>query len=306
MFLSGRNGCVRLDALQQSRQRHPGGGLLCAWRQYYASRCISPSDESFFSLCRSPIWNKHSGVVANCDHTSDWVHWVHACIRIAMGDAVKICPHVPSTLSSRSVGRRWEDMILPGRQDPRNCFNPRNLWKSEWDEKLEKMECVFSLHDKMRWKWDAVYLPWGLPNIYSASLISPPLPLYLRTPTVASYLYTWRPWSTEFGHALGGRDRVNSEMHSEAVTERVWRCTCRLWLTKIGGVLGGGQFGGRGDSSWDSIHWLTCNFGNVESWVQNPPRDEKLAGSGRLLILGWCCTWCMLYLVLTHDYGMER
>ena len=38
----------------------------------------------FFSLCRSRILNKHSGVVANCDHTSEWVHWVHAWIGIAM------------------------------------------------------------------------------------------------------------------------------------------------------------------------------------------------------------------------------
>jgi len=50
----------------------------------------------------------------------------------------------------------------------------------------------------------------------------------------------WRPGSSEFGDALGGRGRVNSEdalacrdqssleMHSEAVTERFWRCTCRL------------------------------------------------------------------------------
>jgi hypothetical protein len=43
--------------------------------------------------------------VANCDHTSKWVHWVHACIGIAMGDAAKISPHVPSTSSLRSVGR---------------------------------------------------------------------------------------------------------------------------------------------------------------------------------------------------------
>jgi len=28
--------------------------------------------------------------------------------------------------------------------------------------------------------------------------------------------------------ALGGRDRSSSEMHSKAVTERVWRFTCRL------------------------------------------------------------------------------
>jgi len=38
----------------------------------------------FFSICRSPILNKHYGVVAYCDHTSEWVHWVHACIGIAM------------------------------------------------------------------------------------------------------------------------------------------------------------------------------------------------------------------------------
>jgi len=30
----------------------------------------------FFSLCRTPILIKHSGVVVNCDHTSEWVHWV--------------------------------------------------------------------------------------------------------------------------------------------------------------------------------------------------------------------------------------
>ena len=117
---------------------------------------------------------------------------------------------------------------------------------------------------------------------------------------------TWRAWSSKYGHELGGLDRVNTEMNSEAVTDRVWRRTCRLELNEIGGVLVGGQFGGRHDSSWDSIHWLTCNCGNVESWVQHPPRDEKLAGSGSLSILGWCCTRCMLYSVLTHDDGMER
>jgi len=38
----------------------------------------------FLSLCRSPNLNKHSGVVGNCDHTSECVHSVQACIRIAM------------------------------------------------------------------------------------------------------------------------------------------------------------------------------------------------------------------------------
>jgi len=65
---------------------------------------------------------------------------------------------------------------------------------------------------------------------------------------------TWRPWSTEFGDALGGVDPVNLEMHSEAVIEQGCRCRGRLWSTKIGGILGGSGFGGRRDSSWDSIH----------------------------------------------------
>jgi len=38
----------------------------------------------FFSLCWSPILKERSGVVAYCDHTSEWVHWVHAFIEIAM------------------------------------------------------------------------------------------------------------------------------------------------------------------------------------------------------------------------------
>jgi len=105
---------------------------------------------------------------------------------------------------------------------------------------------------------------------------------------------------------LGGHDRASFVMQLETEIEWTQRCTGRLWSSEIGWVLGGGGFEGRRDGSWYSIHWLTCNFGNVESWVQHLPRDEKLAGSGWLLILGWYCTWCMLYLVLTHDYGMER
>jgi hypothetical protein len=49
----GWNGSVRVDALRQNRQRHPGGGLLRAWRQYNASRCISPSDRCFTVPSRS-------------------------------------------------------------------------------------------------------------------------------------------------------------------------------------------------------------------------------------------------------------
>jgi len=50
---SGQNGSVRVDALYQSRQRHPSGGLLHAWRQYHTSRRISPSDRRFTICSRS-------------------------------------------------------------------------------------------------------------------------------------------------------------------------------------------------------------------------------------------------------------
>jgi len=50
---------------------------------------------------------------------------------------------------------------------------------------------------------------------------------------------TWRPWSVEFGDALGGRDRSSLEMHLEAVIRRVWRCTWRLRSSKLRAALGG-------------------------------------------------------------------
>jgi hypothetical protein len=37
-----------------------------------------------FASYQSPILNDHSGVVANCGNTSECVHWVSACIQIAM------------------------------------------------------------------------------------------------------------------------------------------------------------------------------------------------------------------------------
>jgi hypothetical protein len=46
-FPSGRNRSIRVDALRQSRQRNPDGGLLHAQRQCQASRCILPSEPYF-------------------------------------------------------------------------------------------------------------------------------------------------------------------------------------------------------------------------------------------------------------------
>jgi hypothetical protein len=43
-------------------------------------------------------------------------------------------------------------MILPVNEDPLNRVDPRNLGHSESDQKLGKIEYVFSLYDKMRWE----------------------------------------------------------------------------------------------------------------------------------------------------------
>jgi hypothetical protein len=127
-----QNGSVRVNTLRQHRQRPPGASaknisVRADWLRQSGRAPSEPSEtpgwritprpasiprvqlhitlrslfRRFFSLCRSPILNKNSGVVANCDHTSEWVHCVHACIWIAM------------------------------HKDPRNCADPRNLAKSE-------------------------------------------------------------------------------------------------------------------------------------------------------------------------------
>jgi len=49
---------------------------------------------------------------------------------------------IKSQPCSRSAGWGWEDMILPGREDPPNCVDSRNRRKREWDRKMGKMECV--------------------------------------------------------------------------------------------------------------------------------------------------------------------
>jgi len=87
IFPSGWNDSVRGDAVRQSSQRHPGGGLLRARRQYHASRCISPSHRSFTVSSRSVgllFYTNTLALKAICDHTSEWLHWARACIGIAM------------------------------------------------------------------------------------------------------------------------------------------------------------------------------------------------------------------------------
>jgi hypothetical protein len=49
----------------------PGGMALSEWTR------------SVRAVRDTPVAD-YSGVVANCDHMSEWVHWVRACIGIAM------------------------------------------------------------------------------------------------------------------------------------------------------------------------------------------------------------------------------
>jgi len=224
-----------------------------------------------------------------------------------MSDAAKISPRVPSTLSSRSIGR-WEGMILPGREDP------QNLGQSEWDKKFGKIECEYSLYDRRRCKWDDVYLLRGLPNIYSPSLCPPPLPQYLRTATVPHWRCTWRPWSSVFGDTLGDWDRVNSEMHLESGIEPVWGCTCRPrsselrrctwrpWSIEFGDALWGCDRQGlemhlqamiEGDwgSTWSRSSWREAQRHCTLCW---------------LMIMAWIDREGWLNFVFLGDGGVEH
>jgi len=124
--------------------------------------------------------------------------------------------------ASNSLGIRWVDRIPPGVEDP------QNLGQSEWDQMLGKIECVYSLSDKMRWKWHDVNLHQGLPNSYSPSFYPPQLALYPHTTAIATWRRTWRPWTRLFGDALGGWDRASLMMHLETA-----------WLSELRDAHGG-------------------------------------------------------------------
>jgi hypothetical protein len=87
LVTSAKDISVRAEWLRQSGRALSEPSETLQWRitppRVSIPHVVSPSDRRFFSLCRSPILNKSSAVVANCDHTSGWVHWVHACIEIA-------------------------------------------------------------------------------------------------------------------------------------------------------------------------------------------------------------------------------
>jgi len=129
-----------------------------------------------------------------------------------------------SCAGSRSVAIGWDDMVLPGVDDPHSCVDPQHIRDSEWDQKLGKIECVFSMYDKMRWKWDDIYVLRGLPNT---------LPVTLSTSTTPVSLYT--RWCSFKMYLVAVIERVHemhleididsTHMHLEAGIEQVWRYT---------------------------------------------------------------------------------
>jgi len=112
---------------------------------------------------------------------------------------------------------------------------------------------------------------------------------------------TGRPWSSEFGDALGGRGWVNSEMHFEAVIEWVWRCNWRPESSELRDALWGcdqaslemhlhAMIERDWRSTWRQSIWREERRQVRLYSLVNLSLDQKLAGSERLSILGWCCT----------------
>jgi len=167
----------------------------------------------------------------------------------------------------------------------------RYLIERVWDAlvDVDRVNSEIHLEARIERGWRCTWRPW---SCEPAGRDWANLDMHLETEIEWTQRCTWRPGLREFGDELEGHDRANLQ----AVIEHVWRYTWRLWLSEIGGVLGGGRFGGRRDGSWDSIHWLTCNCGNVESWVlRREMRNWLGAGDCRSwddAVLGVCCTLC--------------
>jgi len=128
-------------------------------------------------------------------------------------------------------------MIVPCHKDP------WNLRLSKWDQKKGITECVI----RCMIEWCAIYLPYGLRNIYSPSLrlsswsLSPsPLQssLYLCIHAIAGY-------STKLSGSGGGENRIFPPHHGTLYSS--WICCCMLninncWIEAASSVSNGSGF----------------------------------------------------------------
>ena len=174
------------------------------------------------------------------------------------------------------------------------------VWRCTWRpwscelEGCDQARLEMQLEAMIKRVWRCTWRPW-LCKLGAHNCVS--LEIHLEAVIERICRCTWRPWSCE----LGGPNCASLEIHLEDVMERVWRCTWRSSSGEIGRVLGGsqspgGSLGGRHNGSWDSIHCLTRNCGNVENWVQHGlPRDWLGAGDSQSwddAVHGVCCTRC--------------
>jgi len=160
---------------------------------------------------------------------------------------------------SRRIGVVWEDMRLPGIEDPRNWVARWNF--SDWASGNEIWE-RYSVYYYRMIRWDGnemmsidsrvgrIYTPchsahfqYPCISVHPLSVLKDVLGLGVGTSLEmhleAVIVRTWRRYSSEFRDTLEGSWRAILQMQLEAVIERVWRCTWRLWLSEFEDALGG-------------------------------------------------------------------
>jgi len=141
--------------------------------------------------------------------------------------------------SSKTQGRKWEDMELPGRENRGNCVDQREMI--------------------MRWYLSTPGSPKYVLPVARSTSISPVSPftchwsLTMNLEAVIACVEgcTCRPKSSELRDSLGGRERGSLvrhweawieqvlEMHLEAVIERGWGCNWGPRSSELSDVLGG-------------------------------------------------------------------
>jgi len=160
--------------------------------------------------------------------------------------------------------RMWSvylDASISGVSDPRRAFLPafrvtgraddkpgstwerrRQTWESRrhvW-EHLESQSCIqFVFSSMYLCIYVSMYL-YSYPSTHGISGLAAggaweQFEVRLKMTIEWTQRYTPRPWSSEFGDALGGRGRVNLEINSETMIERVWRCTWRPCSCELAG-----------------------------------------------------------------------
>jgi len=110
--------------------------------------------------------------------------------------------------------------------------------------------------------------------------------------------YIPRPWSTEFGDAIGDQDWVNWEMHWEAEVEWTQRCTLGPWSSQFGDALWGCDPSSVETQLETEVEWTrTYTPRPWSSEVGDAIGDLRSVNSAMLLEAViervWRCTWRM-------------